>query len=108
MSQATELNLISREVDCHSLKNCIDPSEGLKGVFFHTELQQAVNKALTVPALLKQLALQIINEIPEVDILIYTDGSKNEENQSGSGIFIKTPSEVKKNENKKPGQLLGV
>ncbi|GBN68407.1 U3 small nucleolar RNA-associated protein 4 [Araneus ventricosus] len=27
---------------------------------------------------------------------IYTDGSKNEENQSGSGIYIKTPREVRK------------
>ncbi|GBM70720.1 hypothetical protein AVEN_171459-1 [Araneus ventricosus] len=87
MSLATELHLISREVECHSLKNCIDPSEGLLGVFFHTELQQAVNKADTVPALMKHMALQIINEIPGVDIQIYTDGSKNEENQSGSGIY---------------------
>ncbi|GBO30305.1 hypothetical protein AVEN_47890-1 [Araneus ventricosus] len=96
MSLATELNLISREVECHSLKNCINPSEGLLGVFFHTELQQAVNKADTVPALLKQMALQLINEIPGVDIQIYTDGSKNEENKSGSGIYIKTPREVRK------------
>ncbi|GBL86271.1 putative RNA-directed DNA polymerase from transposon BS [Araneus ventricosus] len=96
MSLATELNLISREVECHSLKNCINPSEGLLGVFFHTELQQAVNKADTVPALMKQMALQLINEIPGVDIQIYTDGSKNEENQSGSGIYIKTPREVRK------------
>ncbi|GBO06673.1 hypothetical protein AVEN_90420-1 [Araneus ventricosus] len=96
MSLATELNLISREVECHSLKNCINPSEGLLGVFFHTELQQAVNKADTVPALMKQMALQLINEIPGVDIQIYTDGSKNEENQSGSGVYIKTPREVRK------------
>ncbi|GBL75906.1 hypothetical protein AVEN_234245-1 [Araneus ventricosus] len=96
MSLAAELNLISREVECHSLKNCINPSEGLLGVFFHTELQQAVNKADTVPALMKQMALQLINEIPGVDIQIYTDGSKNEENQSGSGVYIKTPREVRK------------
>ncbi|GBM74336.1 Phosphatidylinositol 4-phosphate 5-kinase type-1 alpha [Araneus ventricosus] len=43
-----------------------------------------------------ELALQLINEIPRVDIQIYTDGSKNEENQSGSGIYIKTPAEVRK------------
>ncbi|GBM99527.1 hypothetical protein AVEN_250600-1, partial [Araneus ventricosus] len=96
MSLGTELNLISWEVECHSLKNCTDPSEGLLGVFFHTALQQAVNKADTVPALMKQMALQLINEIPGVDIQIYTDGSKNEENQSGSGIYIKTPREARK------------
>ncbi|GBM00774.1 Metabotropic glutamate receptor 8 [Araneus ventricosus] len=96
MSLATKFNLITREVECHSLKNCIDPSEGLLGVFFHTELQQAINKADTVPALMKQTALQLINEIPGVDIQIYTDGSRNEENQSGSGIYITTPREVRK------------
>ncbi|GBN31087.1 hypothetical protein AVEN_192502-1 [Araneus ventricosus] len=96
MSLATELNLISREVECRSLKNCINPSEGLLGVFFHTELQQAVNKADTVPALMKQMALELINEIPGGNIQIYADGSKNEENQSGSGIYIKTPREVRK------------
>ncbi|GBN34223.1 hypothetical protein AVEN_176930-1, partial [Araneus ventricosus] len=69
-------------------KNCIHPLEGPLGVFFHTELQQAVNKADTVPALVKQMALQIINEIPGVDIQIYTDGRRNEENQSGTGIYI--------------------
>ncbi|GBN26009.1 hypothetical protein AVEN_141622-1 [Araneus ventricosus] len=42
------------------------------------------------------MALQIINENPGEDIQIYTDGSRNEENQSGSGIYIKTPREVKK------------
>ncbi|GBL88650.1 Potassium voltage-gated channel subfamily H member 8 [Araneus ventricosus] len=77
-------------------KNCINPPEGLLGVFFHTELQQAVNKAYKVPALMKQMALQLINEIPRVDIQIYTDGSKNEKSQSGSGIYIKTPKEVRK------------
>ncbi|GBM76604.1 hypothetical protein AVEN_54872-1 [Araneus ventricosus] len=102
MSLATELNLISREVECHSLKNCIDPSERLLGVFFHTELQQAVNKADTVPALMKQMALQLINEIPGVDIQSYTDGSKNEENQSRSGIYIKTSREVRKIELRNP------
>ncbi|GBN68005.1 hypothetical protein AVEN_182421-1 [Araneus ventricosus] len=32
------------------------------------------------------MALQLINEIPGMDIQIYTDGSKNEENQSGCGV----------------------
>nr|GBN36163.1 hypothetical protein AVEN_229152-1 [Araneus ventricosus] len=34
------------------------------------------------------MALQILNEIPGVDIQIYTDGRRNEENQSGNGIYI--------------------
>ncbi|GBN95494.1 hypothetical protein AVEN_253143-1 [Araneus ventricosus] len=42
------------------------------------------------------MTLQIINEIPGVDIQIYTDGSKNKENQSGSRIYIKTSREVRK------------
>ncbi|GBM10930.1 hypothetical protein AVEN_171418-1 [Araneus ventricosus] len=45
---------------------------------------------------LKRSCTTTLNEISGVDIQIYTDGSKNEENQSGSGIYIKTPREVRK------------
>ncbi|GFU67850.1 RNase H domain-containing protein [Trichonephila clavipes] len=43
------------------------------------------------PEYLRQLALEIINKIPATAIQIYTDGSKDEQNSCGSGIFIKAP-----------------
>ncbi|GFX34215.1 tubulin polyglutamylase TTLL4 [Trichonephila clavipes] len=43
------------------------------------------------PEYLRQLALEIINKIPATAMQIYTDGSKDEQNSCGSGIFIKAP-----------------
>ncbi|GFW63436.1 RNase H domain-containing protein [Trichonephila clavipes] len=43
------------------------------------------------PEYLRQLALEIINKIPATAMQIYTDGSKDEQNACGSGIFIKAP-----------------
>lgn len=41
---------------------------------------------------LRQLALEIINQIPETAVQVCTDGRKGEHNSCGSGIFIKAPS----------------
>ncbi|GFU44467.1 RNase H domain-containing protein [Trichonephila clavipes] len=43
------------------------------------------------PEYLRQLALEIINKIPATAMQIFTDGSKDEQNSCGSGIFIKAP-----------------
>ncbi|GFV94007.1 putative RNA-directed DNA polymerase from transposon BS [Trichonephila clavipes] len=43
------------------------------------------------PEYLRQLALEIINKIPATAMQIYTDGSKDDQNSCGSGIFIKAP-----------------
>ncbi|GFW87708.1 RNase H domain-containing protein [Trichonephila clavipes] len=43
------------------------------------------------PEYLRQLALEIINKIPATAMQIYTDGSKDEQNSCGSGMFIKAP-----------------
>ncbi|GFT68858.1 RNase H domain-containing protein [Trichonephila clavipes] len=43
------------------------------------------------PEYLRQLALEIINKIPAAAMQIFTDGSKDDRNSCGSGIFIKAP-----------------
>ncbi|GFT41156.1 RNase H domain-containing protein [Trichonephila clavipes] len=43
------------------------------------------------PEYLRQLALEIINKIPATAMQIYTDGTKDDQNSCGSGIFIKAP-----------------
>lgn len=55
--------------------------------FYFTDL---LTKNDFLPDHLKQLALEVINNIPKTDIKIYTDGSKIE-NTMGSGIYIETP-----------------
>ncbi|GBM05415.1 hypothetical protein AVEN_94719-1 [Araneus ventricosus] len=59
-------------------------------VNFHYSLYTASKKKDCVSDFLKQLTLEIINNIPLKDIKIYTDGSKPDK-QAGSGIYIETP-----------------
>ncbi|GBO19426.1 hypothetical protein AVEN_148983-1 [Araneus ventricosus] len=89
-SQVTSCNLITNTVEQHQLTQSIDPSVGLPGVFFHTNLPVHVNKQKDHLTYLRQLALEIINDIPVDAVKVYTDGSKNDGDCTGSGIYIKT------------------
>ncbi|GFV70580.1 uncharacterized protein TNCV_3841641 [Trichonephila clavipes] len=89
-SQVISDNMISPSVERHNLSSYIDPSEGLSRVFFHPNLSPHVNKTSDPPEFLKQLALEVISNIPDDALLIYTNGSRNEHSRSGSGIYIKS------------------
>ncbi|XP_015919049.1 uncharacterized protein [Parasteatoda tepidariorum] len=71
---------------------CICPVEGLPKVFFHTDLGTYTNKNLQVPDYLRLLAFKAISNIPKHAMKIFTDGSKNDLSQTGSGIFIENHS----------------
>ncbi|GFS98914.1 putative RNA-directed DNA polymerase from transposon BS [Trichonephila clavipes] len=43
------------------------------------------------PELLRQLALEVINDIPDQTLIVYTDGSRSDTGRAGSGIFSNTP-----------------
>ncbi|GBM05219.1 hypothetical protein AVEN_181610-2 [Araneus ventricosus] len=77
-SQVIVCNLISNTVEKRHLTQSIDPSVGLPGVFFHTNLPVEVNKQKDHTTFLRQLAFEIINDIPVDAVKVYTDGSKNE------------------------------
>ncbi|GFY26276.1 RNase H domain-containing protein [Trichonephila clavipes] len=77
-----------KRVEHSSLRPFVNPVEDLPVVYFHNELLSHTNKNSDVPEYLRQLALEIINDIPSDAILIYTDGSKDESNRTGSGAFI--------------------
>lgn len=66
------------------------PTEDFSRVHFHFDLSFSINKQNALPIHLKQLALEIINNIPRNDIKLYTDGSKTDIH-AGSGIYIETP-----------------
>ncbi|GFV02591.1 RNase H domain-containing protein [Trichonephila clavipes] len=53
-----------------------------------------VNKMSDSPRLLKQLALEVIDEIPLDAAKILSDGSKGETNTTGSGVLIELPGRV--------------
>ncbi|GFS74948.1 RNase H domain-containing protein [Trichonephila clavipes] len=88
-SYARTLNLPSSDVEPHS------PSftgTGLEfdGIYFHYQLLTSVTKSFEIPALVIQLALETINGIPQSSLKIYTDGSRGEKGNSGSGVYIPT------------------
>ncbi|GBN97070.1 hypothetical protein AVEN_211362-1, partial [Araneus ventricosus] len=64
-SQVMSCNLITNTVEQRHLTQRIDPSVGLPDVFFHTNLPVQVNKQIDNPTYLRQLALEIINDIPD-------------------------------------------
>ncbi|GFT02217.1 RNase H domain-containing protein [Trichonephila clavipes] len=65
-------------------------------VEFREELLTSTPKHSSPPELLRQLALEVINDIPYQALIIYTDGSRSDTGRAGSGIFSNTPeSDVK-------------
>ncbi|GFU29111.1 phosphate-regulating neutral endopeptidase [Trichonephila clavipes] len=42
-------------------------------------------------ATFRQLALEVINDIPDQALIVYTDGSRSDTGRAGSGIFSNTP-----------------
>lgn len=74
----------------HYLAQCINPSEGLSGVYFHTDLTLQVNKQKDFPVYLKQLVLKIINSMSLHAIPVYSDVRRNHKKCSGSGTYIKS------------------
>ncbi|GFW74227.1 uncharacterized protein TNCV_2524311 [Trichonephila clavipes] len=81
-------NLTIGAVEPYHLSQCLDPADDLDGVFFHPELpvHVHVNKQTDLPAYLKQLALERIGDIPIDTVHVYTNGSRDDYNRSGSGI----------------------
>ncbi|GBN33985.1 hypothetical protein AVEN_160567-1 [Araneus ventricosus] len=102
LNHVTSCNLITNTVEQHHLTLSIDPVVGLPGVFFHTNLPVQVNKQKDHPTYLRQLALEIINDIPGNAVKVYTDGSINDSDCTGSGIYIKAYNQELKIQRRNP------
>ncbi|GFT05814.1 uncharacterized protein NPIL_253081 [Nephila pilipes] len=73
------------------LYSCIEPSMGFPGVFFYPTFSAHVLKTPDPSEYLRKLVLVLINSnIPDDDILLYTDGSRNKMSYSSSGIYIRS------------------
>ncbi|GFW03907.1 putative RNA-directed DNA polymerase from transposon BS [Trichonephila clavipes] len=90
-SRMQAMDLLDQDVEEHFLKNVFNPQEELPRVHFKPEMGADTSKSQDPPEYLRQLALEIINKIPAAAMQIYTDGSKEDQNSCGSGIFIKAP-----------------
>ncbi|GFQ71057.1 hypothetical protein TNCT_624691 [Trichonephila clavata] len=45
------------------------------------------------PELLRQLALEVIDNIPSQALVLYTDGSRSDSGRTSSGVLMKTNTE---------------
>ncbi|XP_055932819.1 uncharacterized protein LOC129962845 [Argiope bruennichi] len=93
LGHAEKLDVLQPIVSSNSLKPIASPLDKLSGVYFHTELLTYTNKSSQHPEFLRQAALEVINNIPSEAVLIYTDGSKDENGHTGSGVVIKSGNE---------------
>ncbi|GFW13230.1 putative RNA-directed DNA polymerase from transposon BS [Trichonephila clavipes] len=82
---------IDFSVDTSTPFSCITPIDSFNHVEFREELLTSTPKHSSHPELLRQLALQVINDIPDQALIIYTDGSRSDAGRAGSGIFNNTP-----------------
>ncbi|GFW68726.1 RNase H domain-containing protein [Trichonephila clavipes] len=82
---------IDFNVDTSTPFSCITPIDSFNHVEFREELLTSTPKHSSHPELLRQLALEVINYIPDQALIIYTDGSRLDTGRAGSGIFSNTP-----------------
>ncbi|GFU00757.1 putative RNA-directed DNA polymerase from transposon BS [Trichonephila clavipes] len=82
---------IDFNVDTSTPFSCITPIDSFNHVEFQEELLISTPKHSSHPELLRHLALQVINDIPNQALIIYTDGSRSDTGRSGSCIFSNTP-----------------
>ncbi|GFW09027.1 uncharacterized protein TNCV_3081191 [Trichonephila clavipes] len=77
---------IDFNVDTSTPFSCITPIDSFNHIEFLEELLTSTPKHSSHPELLKQLALEVINDIPDQALIIYTDGSRLNTGRAGSGI----------------------
>ncbi|GFX31374.1 RNase H domain-containing protein [Trichonephila clavipes] len=82
---------IDFNVDTSTPFSCISPTDSFNHIEFREELLTSTPKHSIHPELLRQLALEVINDIPDQALIVYTDGSRSDTGRAGSGIFSNTP-----------------
>ncbi|GFT17308.1 RNase H domain-containing protein [Trichonephila clavipes] len=82
---------IDFNVDTSTPFNCITPIDSFNHVEFREELLTSTPNHSSHPELLRQLTLEVINDIPDQALIIYTDGSRSDTGRAGRGIFSNTP-----------------
>ncbi|GFV48092.1 putative RNA-directed DNA polymerase from transposon BS [Trichonephila clavipes] len=82
---------IDFNADASTPFSCITLIDSFNHVEFREELLTSTPKHSSPPELLRQLAFEVINNIPEQVLIIYTVGSRSDTGRAGSGIFSNTP-----------------
>ncbi|GFX90506.1 RNase H domain-containing protein [Trichonephila clavipes] len=82
---------IDFNVDTSTPLSCTTPIDSFNHVEFREELLTSTPKHSSHPELLRQLALKVLNDIPNQALIIYTDGNRSDTGRAGTGIFSNTP-----------------
>ncbi|GFU56434.1 RNase H domain-containing protein [Trichonephila clavipes] len=82
---------IDFNVDTSTPFSCITSIDSFNHVEFREDILTSTPKDSSPPELLRQLALEVINDIPDQALIVYTDGSRSDTGRAGSGIFSNTP-----------------
>ncbi|GFV13229.1 RNase H domain-containing protein [Trichonephila clavipes] len=82
---------IDLNVDASTPFSCISSIDSFNHVEFREELLTSTPKHSSHPELFRQLALEVINDIPDQALIVYTDGSRWDTDRAGRGIFSNTP-----------------
>ncbi|GFU63516.1 RNase H domain-containing protein [Trichonephila clavipes] len=81
-------SFIDFNVDTSTPFSCISLIDSFNHVEFREELLTSTPKHSSHPELLRQLALEVINDIPDQALIVYTDGSRSDTG-SGRGNDVK-------------------
>ncbi|GBM34989.1 hypothetical protein AVEN_240354-1 [Araneus ventricosus] len=69
--------------------SCLTPNTSLDRVGFNDQLLTRAPKHTQHPEMMRQLSLELINNIPSQALVLYTDGSKSDSGRTGSGVYAK-------------------
>ncbi|GFX89927.1 RNA-directed DNA polymerase from mobile element jockey [Trichonephila clavipes] len=82
---------IDFNVDTSTPFSCISPIDSFNHVEFREELLTSPPKHSSHPELLRQLALEVINDVPDQVLIVYTEDSRSDTDRAWSDIFSNTP-----------------
>ncbi|GBL76747.1 hypothetical protein AVEN_53423-1 [Araneus ventricosus] len=68
---------------------CLTPTTPLDKVSFNDQLLTSASKHTQHPEMIRQLSLEVINNIPSQTLVLCTDGSKLDSDRTGSGVYAR-------------------
>ncbi|GBO08654.1 hypothetical protein AVEN_52717-1 [Araneus ventricosus] len=69
--------------------SCLTPNTSLDRVSFNDQLLSSAPKHTQHPEMMRQLSLELINNIPSQALVLYTDGSKSDSGRTDSSVYAK-------------------
>ncbi|GBM64738.1 hypothetical protein AVEN_158743-1, partial [Araneus ventricosus] len=68
---------------------CLTPNTSLDRISFSDQLLTSAPKLTQHPEMMRQLSLEVINNIPSQALVLYTHGSHSDSGRTGSGVYAK-------------------